>query len=49
MQGKLCYQINQPQNFDGIINVENWSNGVYLLSIEGVNDSLQTVKFSIEK
>ena len=49
MQGKLCYQIHQPQNFEGIINVENWANGIYLLSIEGIDDSVQIVKFSIEK
>ena len=49
MQGSLCYQINQPQYFDGIINIENWTSGIYLLSIEGVDDSIQTVKFSIDK
>jgi hypothetical protein len=49
MQGKLCYQINHPQNFDGIINVENWANGIYLLSIEGVDDPIQTIKFNVER
>jgi hypothetical protein len=49
MQGKLCYQINQPQNFDGTINVENWTCGIYLLSIEGTDDTMQTIKFSVER
>jgi hypothetical protein len=49
MQGKLCYQINQPQNFDVTINVENWANGIYLLSIERFDNSLQSTKFCIER
>jgi hypothetical protein len=49
MQGKLCYYNNAPQNFEGIINVENLANGIYLLSIEGTDDTMQTIKFSVEK
>jgi hypothetical protein len=49
MQGKLCYQISEPQNFDGTINVENWANGIYLLSIEGFDNSVQSTKFCIER
>jgi hypothetical protein len=49
MQGKLCYYNNTPQNLEGTINVENWASGIYLLSIEGTDDTMQTIKFSVER